>query len=250
LRAEEATTLDGLDGQQTRDICAALAGFDSPTVSNAIEALGIRDRTEGYTSAEIRCAYPELPPMVGIAVTCMIDTTTGGPLRPTRLFDLIDAIDAAPYPVVVVAQYVGSDRVRGLFAGDMAISMFHRLGAVGIVTDAANRDLGTIQGRAPGFQVFGLGSVSSHGNGAILDVQVPIAVGGLRVRPGDLLMGDLNGVISVPIDAIQDVLRQADLVRAEERRFFDMVADPGASASTIKEFAERQRLAPGNPDGV
>jgi regulator of RNase E activity RraA len=242
--------LEGLDGPRKRALCASIARFDSPTVSNAIEALGIRDRTEGYASAEIQCAYPDLPPMVGFAVTCTVDTTTGGPLRPTRLFDVIDAIDTADYPVIVVCQYVGSDRVRGLFAGDMAVSIFHRLGAVGIVTDAANRDLGTIQGRAPGFHVFGIGTVSSHGNGAIIDVQVPIAVGGLRVRPGDLLMGDRNGVISIPTHAVEDVLEQAERVRSEEQRFFEMVSDPAASASTIKEFAERQRVAPGNPDGT
>lgn len=238
----------GLDGPRRRELCAEISRFDSPTVSNAIEALGIRDRTEGYASAEIRCAYPDLPPMVGFVVTCTADTTTGGPLRPTRLFDLIDAIDAADYPVVVVCQYVGSDRVRGLFAGDMAVSIFHRLGAVGIVTDAANRDLGTIQGRAPGFQVFGIGSVSSHGNGAIIDAQVPVTVGGLRLRPGDLVMGDLNGVISIPADAADAIVMQADHVRAEEQRFFDMVADPATSASTIKAFAEQQRVAPGSPD--
>lgn len=237
------------NSQRNRELCAALARFDSPTVSNAIEALGIRDRTDGYASAEIRCAYPDLPSMVGFAITCTADTTTGGPLRPTRLFDLIDAIEAADYPVVVVCQYVGSDRIRGLFAGDMAASIYHRLGAVGLVTDAANRDLGTIQRRAPGFQVFGIGSVSSHGNGSINDVQIPIVVGGLRVRPGDLILGDVNGVISVPLHAAEDIIDQAERVRADEQRFFDMVANPNSSASTIKEFAEQQRVAPGRPDG-
>ncbi len=187
--------------------------------------------------------------MVGFAVTCTADTTTGGPLRPTRLFDLIDAIDAADYPVVVVCQYVGSDRVRGLFAGDMAASIYHRLGAVGLVTDAANRDLGMIQQRAPGFQVFGAGSIASHGNGSINDVQVPVVVGGLRIRPGDLIMGDLNGVITVPLASVDHIIDQAERVRTDEQRFFRMVADPGTSASTIKEFAERQRVAPGSPGG-
>lgn len=242
---EERATLAELDGPRKRELCTALARFDSPTVSNAIEALGIRDRTDGYASAEIRCAYPELPPMVGFAITCTADTTTGGPLRPTRLFDLLDAIDAADYPVVVVCQYVGSDRIRGLFAGDMAASMYHRLGAVGLVTDAANRDLSTIQVRAPGFQVFGIGSVSSHGNGSINDVQVPIVVGGLRVRPGDLILGDVNGVISIPVAAGSAIVDQAERVRADEQRFFDMVADPNTSAATMKAFAEQQRVAPG-----
>jgi regulator of RNase E activity RraA len=242
--------LGEIDVSHRRELCTALAQFDSPTVSNAIEAIGIRDRTEGYASAEIRCAYPDLPPMVGYAVTCTVDTTTRGPLRPTRFLDLIDAIDSADYPVVVVCRYVGADRRRGLFAGDMAASIFHRLGAVGLVTDAANRDLGTIQLRAPGFRVFGAGSVSSHGNGSIDDVQVAVDVGGLVVTPGDLIMGDLNGVISIPLDQADQIVEQAGRVRLDEQRFFEMIADPRTSTDTIKAFAEGQRVAPGStPSG-
>lgn len=235
---------DRLEGRRLLEVCTALARFDSPTVSNAIEGLGIRDKTDGYASAEIRCAYPVLPPMVGLAVTCTHDNTTGGPVRPTRLFDLLDAIEAAGPPVVVVSQYVGSDRIRGCFAGDMAAAMYSQLGARGLVTDSANRDLGTIQGRAPGFQMFGIGAVSSHGNGAILDVSIPVVVGGLRVRPGDLLFGDANGVISVPVEAAEDVVAMADRVRADEQGFFDMLADPAVTAGTVREYLEQQRVAP------
>ena len=40
-------------------VLEALRGFDSPTVSNAIEAFGVRDLTEGYASMELRCQLPE-----------------------------------------------------------------------------------------------------------------------------------------------------------------------------------------------
>lgn len=48
---------------------AALAQFDTPTVANAIEMFGIRDRTEGYVRGGIRACFPELPPVVGFAAT-------------------------------------------------------------------------------------------------------------------------------------------------------------------------------------
>jgi regulator of RNase E activity RraA len=229
-----------------REACAELARFDSPTVSNAIEALGIRDNTDGYASAEIRSAFPDLPPLVGLAVTCTHDSTTGGPTRPTRLFDLLDAIEATGPPVIVVSQYAGSDRIRGCFAGDMAAAMYRQLGAVGVVTDSANRDVDMIAERVPGFGVFGIGRVSSHGNGAILDVSLPVVVGGLRVRPGDLLFADADGVISVPLEAAEDVVAMAERVRADERRFFDMLADPDVTAGAVREYLEQQRVAPGH----
>lgn len=236
---------DRLEGQRLLEVCAALAEFDSPTVSNAIEALGLRDKTDGYASAEIRCMYPELPPMVGLAVTCIHDTTTGGPVRPTRFFDLLDAIEATGPPSVVVSQYAGSDRIRGCFAGDMAAGMWRRLGAVGVVTDSANRDLDMIKQRVPGFQVFGIGSISSHGNGAILDVSIPVVIGGLRIRPGDLIFADASGVVSVPIEAAEDVVASAGQVRDDEQRFFDMLADPSVTPRTLREYLEGQRVSPG-----
>ena len=60
----------------------ALGRIDSPTVSNAIEAFGVRDPTDGYASLELRCLFPDLGPMVGYAVTCTADSTTPGGPRP------------------------------------------------------------------------------------------------------------------------------------------------------------------------
>ena len=67
------------------EVLDRLAGFDSPTISNAIEAFEVRDRTEGYASMELRCQFPDLPPMVGYAVTCTADSTTPGSKRTSKL---------------------------------------------------------------------------------------------------------------------------------------------------------------------
>ena len=58
-----------------------------------------------------------------------------------------------------------------------------KLGAVGLVTDMGNRDLRGIRRRAPGFQLFGPGSVVSHGYGGIIDSIVTVSVCGLTVQP-------------------------------------------------------------------
>ena len=146
-----------------------LRGFDSPTISNAIELLDIRDRTEGYASMELRCMIPDLEPMVGYAVTCSADSSSPGrEPKPNKLGDLLDAIRNAPKPVVVVVQKCGPDGLRDCFTGDMISVVYKNLGAAGVVTDAGIRDLTGIRKRAPSFQVFAFGAVVSHGTSTII----------------------------------------------------------------------------------
>jgi regulator of RNase E activity RraA len=218
----------------TAALCARLRRYDTPTVSNAIESFGVRDRTDGYASSAIRCEFPDLGPLVGYAVTCTIDSTTGGPQRPTRLLDLIDTLARAGSPSVIVCQYVGSDRERGCFLGDMSAALYRRLGAVGVITDMPNRDLPSIQRRAPGFHVFGAGTVASHGNGAVIDVGTPVVVAGLRVRPGDLVHADANGVISIPLAIASEIAEAAERVWENEQTVFDKILDPASPLEEIK----------------
>ncbi len=56
----------------------ALRRIDSPTIANAIETFEVRPRMAGYVGYDIRCIFPDLPPMVGYAVTCTVDSTTEG----------------------------------------------------------------------------------------------------------------------------------------------------------------------------
>src|SRR5215472_7558882 len=103
----------------TQETIRRLRDFDSPTISNAIEMLNVRDRTEGYASMELRCMTPDLEPMVGYAVTCSADSTSPGLDEANKLGDLLDAIQSEPKPVVVVVQKCGPDSLRDCFTGDM-----------------------------------------------------------------------------------------------------------------------------------
>ena len=216
------------------EIIEELRKFDSPTLSNAIERLNVRDRTVGFASMELRCQFPELGPMVGYAVTCTANSTYPGRPLPTKLNDLIDAVAAAPKPVIVVIQNAGHDRGRSCFIGDMICSVYHKLGGVGVVTDGGVRDLADIRKRAPGFQVFAPGCVVSHGNVVALEVGLRVCVGGLAVEPGDLLHGDENVVLHVPNDRAEDVLEKARLVRKIESELFDYVERDSVSVEDLK----------------
>ena len=212
---------------QTRlDLAAieALRGIDSPTVANAIETFGLRPRVVGYVGYDIRCIFPELPPSVGYAVTCRVDSTTEGREGSgfQRLFDLLRD---APRPALVVMQDVGPDRLHSCHAGEIMATTMKRLGAVGILTDGGLRDMHQIRA-LQGFQLFCPGLVVSHGNPVCVSVGDTVTISGLEIRMGDLLHGDANGLVRIPEQCAPDVLVAAQRVLAEEAISLSRIKGP------------------------
>ena len=170
---------------QSPQLVEALRQHDSATVANAIEHFEVRDPTMGYANNELICQMPEIAaPMVGYAITVTADTTTPGDTRTSRVDDLVEAIDAAPKPSVLVVQHVGHDRKRCCLFGDMFCTIASKLGCVGFVTDANGRDRSAIRQRTPDFHVFSAGWVVSHGYGVYLDFNVTVSICGLTISPG------------------------------------------------------------------
>ena len=187
-----------------------------------------------YASMELRCQFPDLAPMVGYAVTCTADSTTPGPLRRSKLPDFLDLVAAAPQPAVAVIQNVGPDPLRSCFVGDVISAACRKLGVIGMVTDGGVRDLKGILLNASGLQVFAPGVVVSHGSATIVDVNVPVSICGLDIRPGDLLHGDENGLLKVPRDIAGAVVEQACVVRQKEAEVFEMLRSASVTLDEIK----------------
>lgn len=220
----------------THEQLQQLEGIDSPTISNAIEAFGVRDATDGYASMELRCLYPDLPPAVGYAVTCTADSISPEKGRPDQAEALYKTLRDAPKPAIVVIQNVSSDRLRSCYAGDVMCTIFQALGAVGLITDGGVRDLVGIRQRAPGFRLFAPGVVVSHGVATIVEVGVPVTVCGLTIRTGDLLHGDLNGLVSIPNTIADRVAEQAKKVWENEQAMIDYVK---SSSFSLEAYGEK-----------
>src|SRR5437773_2483089 len=163
-----------------------LKTIDSPTLSNAIELLKARPHRDGFTPLEIRCLFPELGRMWGYAVTAQVETVTqSGPFELERFLELYRAVEAAPKPAIIVLQEIGGLGDYAAHRGEVMASFFTRLGAIGLVSDCAVRDLPEV--RRLGFHYFARGSVASHGNYRIVRVNVPVQALGMPVASGDLL---------------------------------------------------------------
>lgn len=124
------------------------------------------------------------------------------------LFQALD--DLAPHEVYVAT---GSAPQFALWGGLMTTRAMH-LRAAGAVLDGYSRD--TTEVLELGLPVFSLGGYSQDQGprGKVVDYRVPVEIQGVRVRPGDIVFGDQDGVLIIPREvegeAISLALEKAD----------------------------------------
>ena len=107
------------------------------------------------------------------------------------------------------------------------------------MTDAYVRDIRAI--RALRFPVFhgGIAPLDSKGRGKVAEIDVPIRCGGVAVAPGDLVVGDADGVVVVPKAVESEALRRAFAKVAGENTTRDELA---AGAKLADVFAKYRVL--------
>jgi len=210
-----------------------LRTVDTPTVSNAIELLELRLRTEGFTPLNIRCLFPELGRMVGYAVTAHVESMTKGQADWNMFLNLYTAVAESPKPAVVVFQEVGPHPEYAAHCGEVMATIFTRLGAVGLVTDCGVRDIPEV--RAMKFQYFARGMVASHSYSRIVRVGIPIQIHGLAIRPQDLLHGDENGLITVPRQSLDALPGAVERIRSREKSLMDFVRGPDFTLDRLRD---------------
>jgi len=222
------------------DVLAALRQFDSPTVSNAIELLDCRARNAGFMNGSIRAMFPEMPPMVGHAVTATFRSAwpPTADETPCSIDEQVRRFLEIPEPRVVVFQDL-DDPPCGATFGEVMCTTYQRFGCVGLITSGGARDLDQV--RALGFPCFASSVIVSHAYCRVMDLMTPIHVGGCTVRPGDLVHGDANGVVLVPPDRAADTATACRAVVKSEGLIFDYLkrdpADPAGLADALARCA-------------
>ena len=201
------------------EVLRRLAEYSTPTLCNAIEEFKVRPRNRGFMGPQIRCAYPDMPPMVGYAVTATIsaaqpDSNHRGPSRAA----FWDYVLTVPAPRVVVIQDLDPVPV-GSYWGEVQANIHRALDCVGAVTNGGVRDVDEV--RALGFQFFSSCLLVSHAYVHLVDFGGTVTVGGLEVSSGDLLHGDQHGVTTVPEEIASRMEEGVAKVAAREQRIFE-----------------------------
>ena len=197
-----------------------LRQFDTCTMSNAIERLNIRPRNEGFVRGAVTCRFPQLPPVIGYAVTARMRSSMM-PIKGRCYYehpDLWRFLASVAGPQILVIQDADDSPGVGALLGEAYARISRALGSVACVTNGAVRDLPGIE--ALGFQVFA-GSISvSHAYAHVMEFGEPVEIGGLRISTGDFLQGDLHGVHMIPIGAAAELPGVAEQVLQDDRELF------------------------------
>ena len=214
------------------ELIAGLKKIGVPTTTTIMEKLGFRN---AYMSGIPRVAVPSNGErMVGLARTLRFT-----PLRE----DLVEAqyakVSESPHRSIMESIEPGEVLVvdcAGFLGAGIAGELFTRRicfrGGVGLVVDGAIRDLSAIQ--AIGLPVYAKGV---HGAGiprALMSVgkDEPICCGGLTVIPGDIILGDAEGVVAIPRGVVEKVVKLA-LEHDQMERFARAKLNNGASLHEV-----------------
>lgn len=209
----------------------ALRKWPTPAISNAIELFNIKPRNEGFMLSDIKCAFPEMEPMIGYAATAIIsaESSEGRRVPPPEWWEVIRK---TPGPKVAVLHDI--DRpVVGSFWGEVNANIHKALGCVGTVTDGSVRDLDEV--KELGFHFFSSCVTVSHAYVHLVEIGVPVRVGGLLVKPGDLLMADKHGVISIPLEIARDIPKAAQMMEEWERKVINFCKSKDFTVQGLKD---------------
>ena len=200
--------------------------FDTCTVSNAIEQFRLRLRNEGFVSGGLRCLFPDLPPVVGHAVPGRIKSATP-PMLGGLYYDRTDWWDyilKIPAPRIIVMQDVDHQRGTGAFLGEIHANICRALDCIAYVTNGSVRDVQAVEQLR--FQMFAQNVSVSHAYAHIVEFGEPVEIGGLKIRPGDLLQADRHGIQSIPKSIVREIPRVAAELKTDEQRLIALCQSP------------------------
>jgi 4-hydroxy-4-methyl-2-oxoglutarate aldolase len=219
----------------------ALSRFDTCTIANAIEEFKIRLRNEGYTRPGLRCVNGSFPPVCGYAATCHV-RSADPPVTGGYYFHRTDwwtAIESLPQPRIAVIQDLDAEPGAGACVGEVHAAMLKAFGCVGVITNGAVRNLPAVA--AMGFPMFAPSAAVSHAYMHMIDFGHEVEIFGLKIQPGDLLLADGHGVISIPPEILAELPAAAARVHAERRRIVDVCLAPDFSTAKLQNAIDGDR---------
>lgn len=205
--------------------------FSTTNISDALDKVGLRGAVLG-----IRPMY-NCPKIVGRAVTIKI--TAAGMLKSEHHLG-VHAIDASSKGDIIIIDNHGD--VNNNCWGEILSMGAKMKGVSGVVVDGAARDIDMCEEFE--FPVFARATVPITARGRIMQESFNkvVRIGDVQVRPGDIVLADINGVVIVAVEKIDEVLDAAEQIFEKEEA---MVAELKAGASILevdKKYAYEQML--------
>ncbi len=188
-----------------------IEGFNAVAVASVSDAVDTVCGRRGFMDCTIKPRINDKR-VCGPAAT-VLGAVTDEALPPQHIIDLIDE---APAGSVLVIAVDGGEPNVALWGGLMTAGAVAN-GHAGAVLDGSVRDVTEIR-RDYGFPIYanGVSPATMVGRYRTVASQVPVCVGGVIVHPGDIIVGDVDGVVVVPKDSAEAVLDMARDIDARE----------------------------------
>jgi regulator of RNase E activity RraA len=211
-----------------RETIRGFEAFETPAISDLMNRL--------YSMVpEIRNLTHESLRLVGPA--CTVRVYPGDNLMVHKSLD-----EAEPGDVIVVA--AGASPMTAVL-GDLISRKARHRGIAGFIVDGLIRDLPAIRSLGD-FPVFARGVTPigplHRGPG---EINYPIAVGGIVVNPGDVVIADLNGVVVVPRGLAPELLVRLENASAAEADYVAAVARGEFSNAWVDRLLDESGIPPG-----
>lgn len=209
------------------DVLEGFRRVSTASVADAVENVAGR---RGYMSHDVKPRINDAK-LVGTAVT-VLEVPSPEALPPTHALELIDT---APEGSVVVIG-IGGEADVAVWGGLMtAGAVANRL--AGAVLDGGVRDVTEIR-RDYDFPVFARSIVpgTTVGRYQTLAANVPVRCGGITVHPGDILVGDADGVVVVPAEQAAAVLEVALDIEQREAEQARLIRESGSLREGLAKY--------------
>ena len=186
----------------------------------------LANRLGAYATGNLCNAHPEVRALGPAIAPLAHGTRLAGRARTARITpgqnaSIHLAVHAAERGDVIVVE-AGGDMGHGPFGDILATNCMNK-GVAGLVIDGTVRD--TAELREMGFPVFcrGANPTATQKTEAGL-IDVPVTLAGVSVRPGDVIVGDDDGVVIVPAPLAQEVAESVARIAEKERSIFERLA--------------------------
>ena len=213
-----------------------LKRWNTPTIYNGWEQITRHDVTaESINIEECRDFMPQMGPMIGYAVTVVIEPSNIAHKRdrPSAWSEYRRYVASIPGPKIVVIQDLDKPRVIGSFWGEVNANVHRALGCVGTITDGAVRDLDEMTNA--GFKAVARRLCVGHAHVVPVRWDCEVQVFGQTVAPGALIHADKHGFLVVPNEDQARLLEAARFMDSNECNTV-IAAARGAAGKSAEEI--------------
>lgn len=217
----------------TYDQLLQLKRWNTPTIYNGWEQITKQNPArDAFNLEETRDFMPQMGPMVGYAVTCVVQPGEAkhAEENPEAWSEYRAYVGSIPGPKIIVMQDLDKPMTYGSAWGEVNANVHRALGCVGVIVDGAIRDVDEMTNA--GFKALARRLSVGHAHAIPVRWGCEVEVFGRVVQPGQLLHADKHGFLAIPSGEEEGLLEAARFMDTNECKNLINVARLSAGKGT------------------